>query len=212
MIRSQSGRKIAARFAKFAAAVVPILLSVGCGSASEEDSAVTARIPPAEVDAGIIEILRDGEKDLQLALVEDDKELSWPEYNQLFYTLQQCVNDRGGEVRELQLLAGGTYFFSVHTPPGSTATSCLSEFWQPLGALWSFSHQPPVDLFLAANRTLADCLREGGVDIRLQDEQQPRAEDFQRLGGPADWFQEPFVSCTALVAETYSLPPGFRGY
>lgn len=168
-------------------------------------------ISPAKIDQGIIAILRSEDKGFQLALVESDGQLSWTEYDGLFSALQQCVADRGGELSNTRLGPGNTYDFSVLTGPGDAGSSCIAEFWEPLGAYWSLSHPPPTDVLLAANRMLADCLRAGGVSIELAADEQPRADDFRRLGGFDLWLGEPFMSCVDTVSETFLLP-GFRGY
>jgi hypothetical protein len=156
----------------------------------------------------MINELRETGKAFQLSLVEDDGELTWPEYDRLFNALHQCVAEAGGEI-EARLLSGHSYQIAIGAPRGSDAHSCPADYWEPLGPHWSLAHQPSVQELLAANRALSDCLRVAGVDF---DTEQPNAEDFAALGGLETWLSEPYSGCSEKVSIEYGMPTGFAGY
>jgi len=85
----------------------------GPGAASTTPGSSEA---PLKVDAATLQSLRQPTKQFQLSLVQHG-ELSFAAYDRLAHGYMQCIGDAGASLPDNWLAAGGSYFFTVYTPP-----------------------------------------------------------------------------------------------
>lgn len=137
-----------------------------------------------------------------------DNVLSFSEYQSMYAALNQCVTEAGGHFsEESMLMVNGVYFVVIISPDGAR-DQCSDKYWLPLAEEWSLRHPVPESILQAANASLAQCLRQHGIELHSE---QPTAEDFRSLWQGSAPTAEVFRDCATGVAAEFQLPPVFRG-
>lgn len=183
-----------------AAWVAFAMVSVSACASSGSEQAEVAGVPIDDVTKRELE---DDGRDFQHSLSEDGV-LTRAEYDQLAQTYRQCVLEAGGDFSQGTMeTAFGTYHFEVFFPEaiGPAVERCAVDYWQPLGPLWSLSHQPTQDQIQAANDSLGACLRRRGVDFPYE---HPSGEQLSALfGGDVS---RSMLDCVGEVEVEHGMP------
>ena len=200
------------RAAGVLALVILAVLAAACSGAGAGPGAASttpgSTEAPLKVDAATLQSLRQPTKKFQLSLVQHG-ELSFAAYDRLAHAYMQCIGDAGASLADNWLAAGGSYFFTVYTPPDpsgkvtAAVTACTDQFYDPLMPAWSLEHQPSPAVIQEANAALASCLRGQGFQI---DSPHPGAQDFQRLFSIAGHPDSRFFACSQKVSDQFKLP------
>lgn len=137
-----------------------------------------------------------------------DNVLTFSEYQSMYAALNQCVTEAGGHFsEESMLMVNGVYFVVIISPDGAR-DQCSDKYWLPLAEEWSLRHPVPESVLQAANASLAQCLRERGIELHSE---HPTADDFRPLWQGNAPTAQVFRECATRVAAEFQLPPVFRG-
>ncbi len=194
------------------------MLAAACSGAGAGRPGAASTTPgsseaPLKVDAATLQSLRQPTKQFQLSLVHHG-ELSFAAYDRLAHAYMQCIGDAGATIQDNQLMAGGSYLFTIYTPPDpagkvtAAVATCTDRFYDPLMPAWSLEHQPSRAVIQQGNAALAKCLRESGIQI---DSPHPGAQDFQKVATIAGQMDPRFVACSQKITHELKLGPGFGG-
>ncbi|MBI2766792.1 MAG: hypothetical protein HYX53_12905 [Chloroflexi bacterium] len=184
------------------AAIAAMFVSVACSGSSP--GRATPATDSVTVDAVTLKQLNDGQHAFQLSLLAGNR-LDRAGYDRLAGAYQQCIAEAGASFGEGSMQSAfGTYNFEIFMPVGTeaAAAACASEYWEPLGSLWSMSHMPTKEQIQAGNNALGDCLRRAGAAFAPE---RPTVDDFRRFNGtgrPSDTF----LACVRTVSQQLKLP------